>query len=207
MTSKSLKDFTLIGGQKAVVWLLGLGLVALFASSLTYRMSHPGNKVEFQQQSKGGGMPGGMGEGMSEDAMKHVRELMEQMGKEPDNLEIQLELANSFMMIRAYGRAQTFFEKVVSVEPENVPALMGLGMCYYQAEQFEQAATVFDKIVAINPDDSMAGFNAAIVKKYYLHKHEEADAQLKQIIANSKTSPEMKKRAEEELKKDAHPEQ
>ncbi|NDV23643.1 tetratricopeptide repeat protein [Desulfovibrio sp. JC022] len=206
MTSKSLKDFTLSGGQKAVVWLLGLALVALFISSLTYRMSHPGNKVEFQQQSKGGGMSGGMGEGMSEDAMKNVRALMEQMGKEPDNLEIQLELANSFMMIRAYGRAQTFFEKVVSVEPENVQALMGLGMCYYQAEQFEQAATVFDKIVAIEPDDSMAGFNAAIVKKYYLHKHEDADAQLKQIIANPKTSAEMKKRAEEELKKDAHAE-
>ncbi|MFW5498279.1 MULTISPECIES: tetratricopeptide repeat protein [unclassified Maridesulfovibrio] len=207
MTSKSLKDFTLSGGQKAVVWLLGLALVALFVSSLTYRMSHPGNKVEFQQRSSGGGMPGGMGEGMSEDAMKHVRELMERMGKDPENMEIQLELANSFMMIRAYGRAQTFFEKVVSVEPKNVQALMGLGMCFYQAEQFEKAAEVFDKIVAITPDDSMALFNAAIVKKYYLHKHEEADAQLKQIVDNPKSSPEMKKRAEEELKRDAHAEQ
>ncbi|WP_419780085.1 tetratricopeptide repeat protein [Maridesulfovibrio sp.] len=206
MTSKSLKDFTLSGGQKAVVWLLGAVLVALFISSLTYRMNHPGNKVEFQQQSKGGGMPGGM-DGMNEEAMKHVRELMERMGKEPDNLEIQLELANSFMMIRAYGRAQTFFEKVVSVEPQNIQALMGLGMCYYQAEQFEQAAVTFDKIVAINPDDAMAAFNAAIVKKYYLHKHEEADAQLKKIVDNPKSSAEMKKRAEEELKKDAHADQ
>lgn len=207
MTSKSLKDFTLSSGQKVVVSLLGLALVVLFASSLTYRMSHPGNKVEFQQQSQSGGMPGGMGGGMSEDAMKHVRELMERMGKEPENLEIQLELANSFMMIRAYGRAQTFFEKVVSVEPENVQALMGLGMCFYQAEQFAEAAKAFDKIAAINPDDSMALFNAAIVKKYYLHEHEVADAQLKQIVANPNSSAEMKKRAEEELKKDAHVEQ
>ena len=204
MTSKSIKDFTLTGGQKTVVWLLGAVLVALFISSLTYRMSHPGNKVEFQQQSKSGGMPGGMGGAMNEDAMKHVRELMERMGKEPDNMGIQLELANSFMMIRAYGRAQTFFEKVVSVEPKNVQALMGLGMCYYQAEQFEQAAVTFDKILAVNPDDSMAAFNAAVVKKYYLHKHEEADAQLKKIVDNPKSSAEMKKRAEEELKKDAH---
>lgn len=206
MTSKSLKDFTLSGGQKAVVWLMGICLVALFVSSLTYRMSHPGNKVEFQQQTKSGGMPGGMG-GMNEDAMKEVRALMERMGEEPDNLEIQIELANAFMMIRAYGRAQTFFEKVVSVEPENITALMGLGMCFYQAEQFDKAAEAFDKIIAINPDDSMAMFNAAIVKKYYLHKHEEADEQLKKIIANSKSSADIKKRAEEELKKDAHAEQ
>lgn len=206
MTSKSLKDFTLNGGQKTVVWLMGICLVALFVSSLTYRMSHPGNKVEFQQQAKSGGMPGGMG-GMNEDAMKEVRALMERMGEEPDNLEIQIELANAFMMIRAYGRAQTFFEKVVSVEPENITALMGLGMCFYQAEQFDKAAEAFDKIIAINPDDSMAMFNAAIVKKYYLHKHEEADEQLKKIIANPKSSADIKKRAEEELKKDAHAEQ
>ncbi|WP_415718219.1 tetratricopeptide repeat protein [Maridesulfovibrio sp.] len=206
MTNRSIKDFTLSGGQKTVVWLLGAVLVALFISSLTYRMSHPGNKVEFQQQSKSGGMPGGMGSGMNEDAMKHVRELMERMGKEPDNMEIQLELANSFMMIRAYGRAQTFFEKVVSVEPQNVQALMGLGMCYYQAEQFEQAAATFDKILAVNPDDAMAAFNAAVVKKYYLHKHDEADAQLKMIVDNPKSSAEMKKRAAEELKKEAHAE-
>ncbi|WP_320007818.1 tetratricopeptide repeat protein [Maridesulfovibrio sp.] len=206
MTNKLIDDFTLTGGQKAVVWLFGAVLVALFISSLTYRMSHPGNKVEFQQQSKSGGMPGGMGGGMNEDAMKHVRELMERMGKEPDNMEIQLELANSFMMIRAYGRAQTFFEKVVSVEPQNVQALMGLGMCYYQAEQFEQAAATFDKILAVNPDDAMAAFNAAVVKKYYLHKHDEADAQLKMIVDNPKSSAEMKKRAAEELKKEAHAE-
>ncbi|WP_203544811.1 tetratricopeptide repeat protein [Desulfovibrio sp. JC010] len=204
--TNNIKDFTLNGGQKAVVWLLGVALIALFVTSLTYRMSHPGNKVEFQQQSKGSGMPGGM-DGMNEDAMKNVRELMERMGKEPDNMEIQLELANSFMMIRAYGRAQTFFEKVVSAEPENIQALMGLGMCFYQAEQFDKAADAFDKIVALNPDDSMALFNAAIVKKYYLHKHEEADAQLKQIVDNPKSSAEMKKRAEEELKRDAHAEQ
>ncbi|WP_319759397.1 tetratricopeptide repeat protein [Maridesulfovibrio sp.] len=207
MTNKSIKDFTLSGGQKSVVWMLGATLVVLFVASLTYRMSHPGNKVEFQQQSKSGGMPGGMSGGMNQDAMKQVRELMDRMGKEPDNMEIQLELANSFMMIRAYGRAQTFFEKVVSVEPENVQALMGLGMCFYQAEQFEKAVDAFDKIVALTPDDSMALFNAAIVKKYYLHKHDEAAAQLKLIISNPKSSPEMKKRAEEELKRDADAQQ
>ncbi len=44
-----------------------------------------------------------------------------------------------------------------------------------------RAAEAFDKIVALSPDDSMALFNAAVVKKYYLHKHDEADAQLKLI--------------------------
>jgi len=151
--------------------------------------------------------PEAMGGGMSEEAMQHVRDLMEKMGKEPDNMEIQLDLANSFMMIRAYDRAQTFFEKVVSKEPKNVQALMGLGMCYYQAEQFEKASNSFDKILEFEPGDSMAQFNTGIIKKYYLHKHEVADEHFKKIIANPDAPADMKKRAEEELKKDPHPEQ
>lgn len=201
--------FSLSGGQKTVVWLLGASLIVIFIASLTYRMNHPGNKVEFQQQGgqgASGEMPGGMGGGMSEEAMQHVRDLMEKMGKEPENMGIQLELANSFMMIRAYDRAQKFFERVVTKEPENVQALMGLGMCYYQAEQFEKASGAFDKILEFDPNDSMAEFNTGIIKKYYLHKHEEADEHFKKIIANSKTPADMKKRAEEELKKDPHPE-
>lgn len=201
-----LKGFSLNSGQKALVWLLGMSLVVIFAASLTYRMNHPGNKVEFQQQSRGGGMPGGM-DAMNEDAMKQVRSLMEQMKKEPDNMDIQLDLANSFMMIRAYERAKSFFEKVVEVQPQNVQALMGLGMCYYQAEQFKEAADSFDRIIAVDPDDSMARFNTGIIKKYYLHEHDAADEQFRSIIANPKSPLEMKKRAEDELKKDAHSEQ
>lgn len=203
--NSELKGFSLSGGQKALVWLLGVSLVVIFVSSLIYRMDHPGNKVEFQQQSKGG-MPGGM-DAMNDESMKRVRELMEKMGKDPENMEIQLELANSFMMIRAYDRARTFFEKVVEAEPENIQALMGLGMCYYQAEQFKEASAAFDSILAINPDDSMARFNTGIIKKYYLHEHEAADAEFQKIIDNPKSPEEMKKRAEEELKKDPHPEQ
>ncbi|WP_432737023.1 tetratricopeptide repeat protein [Maridesulfovibrio sp. FT414] len=200
-----LKGFSLTGGQKALVWLLGASLVAIFVTSLSYRMNHPGNKVEFQQESRGG-MPGGM-DAMNDESMKRVRELMEKMGKEPENMEIQLELANSFMMIRAYDRAKTFFEKVISKEPKNVPALMGLGMCFYQAEQFKEAADSFDRILAIDPDDSMARFNTGIIKKYYLHEHEAADAEFKKIIDNPNSPEDMRKRAKEELKKDPHPEQ
>ncbi|WP_027722301.1 tetratricopeptide repeat protein [Maridesulfovibrio zosterae] len=204
------KGLSLSGGQKAVVWMLGMSLVVIFIASLTYRMNHPGNKVEFQQeggQRSSGGMPGGMGSGMNEASMKRVRGLMEKMGKDPENMEIQLELANSFMMIRAYERAQVFFEKVVAKEPENEQALMGLGMCYYQGEQFEKAAAAFDEILAFNPDESMAQFNVGIIKKYYLHKHDEAEEHFKKIIDNPKTPADMKKRAEEELIKDPHPEQ
>ncbi len=202
-----LKGFSLSGGQKIIVWLLGASLVVIFVASLTYRMDHPGNKVEFQQERRGGGaMPGGM-DAMNDESMKRVRELMEKMGKEPENMQIQLELANSFMMIRAYDRAKTFFEKVIAAEPKNIEALMGLGMCYYQAEQFKEAAQSFDSILAIDPDDSMARFNTGIIKKYYLHEHEAADAEFQKIIDNPKTPADMKKRAEEELKKDPHPEQ
>lgn len=96
---------------------------------------------------------------------------------------------------------------MIAKEPKNVSALMGLGMCYYQAEQFDKAAGAFDMILEFDPGDSMAQFNTGIIKKYYLHKHEEADDHFKKIIANPNTPADMKKRAEEELKKDPHPEQ
>ncbi len=201
-----MKGFSLSAGQKTIIWLLGASLVTVFIASLTYRMNHPGNKVEYQQEGGKGGMPGGMAS-VNEDAMKHVRELMARMRKDPDNMEIQLELANSFMMIRAYDRAKPFFDKVLTKEPDNVQALMGLGMCYYQAENFKEAAGAFDRIIALDPDDSMARFNTGIIKKYYLHEHEAAENEFRQIISNPKSPDDMKRRAEEELKKEPVQEQ
>ncbi|SMF38952.1 tetratricopeptide repeat protein [Desulfovibrio gilichinskyi] len=191
--------FGLGGGQKIVVWLLGVALLVIFVSSLTYRMNHPGNKVEFQQESKSSGM--GMNQEALGESMKEIRKLMDSMRANPEDMKVQLDLANAFMMIRAYDRAQTFFEKVVANEPTNTNALMGLGMCYYQAEQFDKAAKEFDKILEVDPDDSMANFNAGIIKKYYLHAHEDADEHFRKIIANPKATPDMKTHAEEELKK------
>ncbi|WP_031483711.1 tetratricopeptide repeat protein [Maridesulfovibrio frigidus] len=194
--------FSLGGGQKLVVALLGVALLVIFITSLAYRLNHPGNKVEFQQQQEApsqGMSQEAMGEGMTE-----IRKLMDSMRDNPEDMAVQLELANAFMMIRAYDRAQGFFEKVIANEPTNISALMGLGMCYYQAEQFEKAAGVFDKILVIDPDDSMAHFNTGIIKKYYLHAHEDADEHFKKIIANPEASEDMRAHAEEELKKKAH---
>lgn len=196
-------SFGLDGGQKLVVGLLGVALLVIFVSSLVYRMNHPGNKVEFQQQSKSSTNMGMNQEAMGE-SMKEIRKLMDQMRANPEDMKVQLDLANSFMMIRAYDRAQTFFETVIAKEPENTNALMGLGMCYYQAEHFDKAAKEFEKILKIDPDDSMANFNAGIIKKYYLHAHEDADEHFRKIIANPKSTPDMKAHAEDELNKKAH---
>ncbi|OEU70368.1 MAG: hypothetical protein BA863_19420 [Desulfovibrio sp. S3730MH75] len=200
-TGSAGSKFSLGRGQKLVVTLLGVALLVIFITSLAYRMNHPGNKVEFQQQEapSQGMSQEAMGESMSE-----IRKLMDTMRDNPDDMAVQLELANSFMMIRAYDRAQGFFEKVIVREPANITALMGLGMCYYQAEQFEKAAGVFDTILTVDPDDSMAHFNTGIIKKYYLHAHEDADEHFKKIIANPEASEDMRSHAEEELKKKAH---
>ncbi|SDK74307.1 Tetratricopeptide repeat-containing protein [Maridesulfovibrio ferrireducens] len=196
------RSFALGGGQKFVVILLGVALLVIFVSSLTYRMNHPGNKVEFQQQKESSSS--GMSQEAMGESMKEIRKLMDLMRDNPEDMKVQLELANAFMMIRAYDRAQTFFEKVVENEPANINALMGLGMCYYQAEKFDKAAEAFDKILLVDPDDSMAHFNTGIIKKYYLHAHEEAEEHFKKIIANPKSSDDMRSHAEEELKKEAH---
>ncbi len=194
--------FSLGGGQKIVVTLLGVALLVIFITSLAYRMNHPGNKVEFKQQQEEPSQ--GMSQEAMGESMTEIRKLMDTMRDNPDDMAVQLELANAFMMIRAYDRAQGFFEKVIAKEPANITALMGLGMCYYQGEQFEKAAGVFDKILTVDPDDSMAHFNTGIIKKYYLHAHEEADEHFKKIIANPKASEDMRTHAEEELKKEAH---
>ncbi len=192
------KAFNLSSTQKVLVGVLGVSLLVMFVSSFYYRMSHPGNRVEFKQQQSSG-MGGGMSASTGE-SMKAIRKLMDKLDKNPEDTEVLLELADAFMMIRSYDRAQKFFEKVVNKEPENVHALMGLGMCYYQHEKFPEAIGAFEGLLKINPNDPMAHFNIGIIQKYYTHEHEKAAIHFKAVIDNPDAENDLKASAKEELK-------
>lgn len=192
------KAFNLSSTQKVLVGVLGVSLLVMFVSSFYYRMSHPGNRVEFKQQQSSG-MGGGMSASTGE-SMKAIRKLMDKLDKNPEDTEVLLELADAFMMIRSYDRAQKFFEKVVSKEPENVHALMGLGMCYYQHEKFPKAIGAFEGLLKINPNDPMAHFNIGIIQKYYTHEHEKAATHFEAVINNPDAESDLKASAKEELK-------
>lgn len=192
------KAFSLTSAQKLLVALLGASLLSMFVSSFYYRMSHPGNRVEFRQQQSSG-MGGGMSASTGE-SMKNISRLMDKLDKNPNDKDVLLHLADSFMMIRAYDRAQKFFERAIVIEPQNAHALMGLGMCYYQSENFEKAINSFQELLKINSNDSMAHYNIGIIQKYYTHDPEKAKDHFKAVIESPDSDQDLKNQARDELK-------
>lgn len=192
------KTFNLSSTQKVLVGVLGVSLLVMFVSSFYYRMSHPGNRVEFRQQ-EASGMGGGMSASTGE-SMKNISKLMDKLDKNPKDTEVLLNLADSFMMIRSYDRAKKFFERVIVQKPHDVHALMGLGMCYYQSEDFPKAIKSFEGLLKINPEDPMAHYNIGIIQKYYTHEHEKAEAHFKAVINSPDSEKDLKDQAREELK-------
>jgi cytochrome c-type biogenesis protein CcmH/NrfG len=194
------KTFSMSSKQKVLVGVLGLALLVMFVSSFYYRMSHPGNRVEFRQQESSG-MGGGMSASTGE-SMKNIRKLMDKLDKNPQDKEVILNLADSFMMIRSYDRARKFFERALAIDSKNIHALMGLGMCYYQSEDFDKAINSFGKLLEIDPNDPMAHYNIGIIQKYYTHDHEKAKAHFNAVISSPDSEEDLKAQAREELKSD-----
>ncbi|THB69867.1 MAG: hypothetical protein D6E12_03845 [Desulfovibrio sp.] len=125
------------GGQKVVLAVMGLFLLAVFASSFFSRLSNPTIVRQVE-------MPGGSGSGMGEmpggQDMGQIRELMRMLGEDPENPELNLAVAEEFLDMGAYEEAQHFLNTALVAQPSDSETLYLLGLTSYQLEEFSMSA-------------------------------------------------------------------
>ena len=86
----------------------------------------------------------------SEDAIK---ELVDAKRLSPQDASVALMLGFQYYKIKDYKKAQSEFEKVVSLNPAHSNALYLLGLTYDQLGQKEEALEKFRKVSELNPDN------------------------------------------------------
>ncbi|WP_272700502.1 tetratricopeptide repeat protein [Desulfovibrio sp. Fe33] len=193
-------------GRKAVILAVFLSLAAMFATSFVYRLNHPNLFVKSQASRNvapddhGEAGPGPMGGAMS-GAMSRVKEFMDRVDKNPEDVDALVGLGNSFLMMRAWDRALEPLEKARQIKPEDANVLKAVGIAYFNKQEYDKASAAYEEILKIDPEDTLALFNQGVIYKHFLNKPDESRAYFEKVLALEKGDAEMLKLAREELAK------
>ncbi|MDQ7834690.1 MAG: tetratricopeptide repeat protein [Humidesulfovibrio sp.] len=186
-------------GRKFVLAALLAALFAMFVGSFVYRMQGAGLVVEIKQERGPMGGKGGMGGVMGGIDMEHLRELMQEVDKNPNDPRVLLELGNTFMMMQAWDKALEYLDKAVKTSPDDPQVHRAMGMVRFERKEYPQARKSFETVLKKEPGDVMAHYNMGILLKHYLKLPAEGDAHFRKVVQLGSASPEITKSAEQEL--------
>jgi len=201
-------DKRVLFGRKAVILAVFLVLAAMFATSFVYRMNNPNLFVKsrapqsFTDAGEGGSGSGApaMGEGMT-GAMSRVKEYLERVKQNPEDVEALVGLGNSFLMMRAWDRALEPLEKARKLSPDDATVLKAVGIAYFNKEEYTKASEAYEAILKIDPADTLALFNLGVIYKHYFKKPDVAQTYFEKVLSLEKQDAEMLKLARQELGK------
>lgn len=189
-------------GPKAVILAVFVALAAMFATSFIYRMNNPNLFVQSQATRSFADAGGGEGgSAMGGGAMSRVKEYMDRVRQNPDDLEALVGLGNSFLMMRAWDRALDPLEKARRLKPDDVEVLKAIGIAYFNKEEYAKAEAAYEAILKVDPEDTLALFNLGIIYKYSFKKPDVARAYFEKVLSLEKGDAEMIKLARQELDK------
>jgi tetratricopeptide (TPR) repeat protein len=201
-------DSRVLFGRKAVILAVFLALAAMFATSFVYRMKNPNLFVKsqparnFADAGEGQGGPGAPAmDGAMSGAMSRVKEYLERVKQNPEDVEALVGLGNSFLMMRAWDRALEPLEKARTLKPEDTTVLKAVGIAYFNKEEYAKASETYEAILKIDPKDTLALFNLGVIYKHYFKKPDIAQTYFEKVLALEKQDAEMLKLARQELGK------
>jgi len=171
-----------------------------------YRMQGHGLAVEVRQEHGAmpegmggkGGMPGGP-MGMAGVDMDQLRALMSKMKDNPNDPQVLLELANTFMMMQAWDKSLEFVNSAAKIAPENPEVYRAMGMVRFELKQYDEAKKAFDTLLKKNPDDVLGHYNLGILLKHYMKNPAEGDAHFRRVVQLNPKDQDVLKSAQEEL--------
>jgi tetratricopeptide (TPR) repeat protein len=193
MTQNNATPSQTSGKRKTVILIIGLTLAVMFLTSFLYRTMKPDLLVERRAapqtetsagtQGQGEGMPQDMPPAMQEAMQQEIGKLMRKMQENPEDVATLLELANYFMNMQSWDKAQVFLNNAVVLKPADIEILYRLGICSFQLEQPAEAAGYFEQIVALEPEHAHALYNLGVLYKHYLDKPDEAKKLFTDLVA------------------------
>lgn len=188
---------------KLAIGLVALGLVAMLAEALVYRLEHPSITVVTSAQpgahGQAGEAPPGMPPGMGGMANPEISKLMAAMAENPDDPGPLRELAEQFMVMGQWDKAKLFADRALAAAPSDTQALYFSAVARANLGEYEPAAQRLEMLIGLEPDNALAHLNLGILQKRFLDRADEADGHLRKALESPASTEAMKARAQSEL--------
>lgn len=153
----------LSAGARLTTLFVGAGLVAMLAWSVVWRAENPSLVVK--QHSRENRQAQGMADNQS---MGMITALMQKLQDDPNDVHTLHTLAEQFMRMQAWDRAEALLSRALVVEPANVSVLNLMGIVEFNLQRYGDAAEKFELLLAKEPDNLMARYNLGVLYGHFL---------------------------------------
>ena len=113
-------------------------------------------------------------DGQRADNGARLRELEEEVRKNPQHLHAWIQLGNQYFDDHKPREAIRAYERALSIQRDNPDVLTDMGIMYRQLGEFERAAEKFTQAGKIHPRHEQSRFNLGVVLFFDLHRKDEA---------------------------------
>lgn len=187
--------------RRLVIAIVALGLAAMFASSLAYRMGdHPLTRhIAVSPAPSAGDMRDARAPESPDPQAAAVMELMQKMQQDPNNVDTMLEIATLFASQGNAESAKSMLERAALSAPSDPRPPYLLGVQLAQAGQWDEAARSLERSLGLK-DDASTRYSLGVLFRYHLQQEEKAREQFEKAAAIC-TNPSLSSMIETELKK------
>ena len=195
------------GLQRLCILLLAIALVAMLGTALVKRMQNPSlteqRSPAAMPATSGGangpsgmpGMSGGMGDGNDQ-----VGKLMQQVGKNPQDFNALMQLAETLMHQENWQAAETFAQRASVLDLNNPQPLFMLGVILHNLGRSAEAAQALEKVIALQ-DTARVRYSLGVLYLYFLDQKDKGLACMEAGLKDPKIEDEIKAAIDEELQK------
>lgn len=190
------------GRQSLLAMLLG-GLLLMLFSALSYFTAHPSLTVHSDMPHEHA-MQGEAAPKKADPQHTAMQDglikLMQRLQQNPADEETLIGLAEHFMQLQDWSKAETFALRAAAAVPGSPRPLYVLGIIQHNMKRHAEAAASLRKALAIGEDPSIR-YSLGLLCAYYLNNVEEGLNELEKVVASPSGSPELKAAAEREAAK------
>jgi cytochrome c-type biogenesis protein CcmH/NrfG len=111
-----------------------------------------------------------------------VRALQETAAREPNNVDVRVQLGNLYYDGERCTQAIPWYEEALKLDSKNVNVSTDLGVCYYQTTQPDKALEQFERSLAIDPKHVKTLLNMGVVRAFGKQDLEGATRAWKQVV-------------------------
>lgn len=194
------------GMQRLCIILLAVALVAMLGTALVKRLQNPSLTEQRQPVAAApaapaggnGGMPQGMpGMAGGDDT---VGALMQQVGKNPQDLDALMQLAEALMHQENWQAAETFAQRASVVDLNNPQPLFMLGVILHNLGRSAEAAQALEKVIALQ-DTARVRYSLGVLYLYFLDQKDKGLACMEAGLKDPKIEDDIRAAIDEELQK------
>lgn len=118
-----------------------------------------------------------------------VLQLLQDLDKDPNDAQTQLQLANALYDIQNYQTAAKYFELYLRQQPNNLDAKTDLGSAYFSLGRSDSAIQLTTEVLEKNPNHTNANFNLGIMYWRARGDYQAAVRQFEKVIGLTENAP------------------